>query len=403
LAAAGLSRSCAHAGFHFPPPEPDPNYPYHQQQAPQQWPPQQPPAPGGYDLGSYMPTGAQPYGQQPAQPNAYGAQFGQPQQQDYPEQDGTYGEDYLDEAEEDEPRRGRRWLFVVAALVGAIGVGGAMAYTYKSFVAPNGRVPVVKAGDPNVKVRPDNRTERKMPVRIVDEPTRPTPASAEERPADDNGPRRVRTIPIVPGATPQQAEPEAAPAPQQFSGMPGIMLDAPRRPPPPQPPPSAAQEPPSRVVIGRPPVAQPPPSAAVEDPPVARKPVQVAAPAVARPSPPPVVAAPSPPPAAPAAAKPRPAPTPAAAPPSASTGAGYVAVISSQKTRMEALKKFADLQQKHDVLTGKTPDVQEADLSARGLGTMYRLVVGPPGSREAASVVCTQLRSAGQDCWVKEY
>ncbi len=80
-----------------------------------------------------------------------------------------------------------------------------------------------------------------------------------------------------------------------------------------------------------------------------------------------------------------------------------MAVISSQKTRMEALKKFADLQQKHDVLTGKTPDVQEADLSARGLGTMYRLVVGPPGSREAASVVCTQLRSAGQDCWVKEY
>lgn len=381
-------------GYHFPPPEPDPNYPYHQQQPAQgQWPPQQQqPGPGGYDLGSYMPNGAQPYGQPDQYQQApYGTQFA-PAQQEYAQQDANYGDEFADEEEEEEPRRGRRWLFIVAALVGAIGVGGAMAYTYKSLVAPNGgRVPVVKAGDPNVKVRPDNRQERKMPVRIVDEPSRPTPASAEERPADDNGPRRVRTIPIVPGAGPQQqAETEAA-QPQPFSGMPGIMLDAPRR-----PPPSAAQEPPSRVAIGRPPAA-PAPSAADEEPPAARKP----APVVARPSPPPVAIAP--PPAAPAVAKPRPAPVSAPPPATASTGAGYVAVISSQRTRMEALKKFADLQQKHDVLTGKTPDVQEADLSARGLGTMYRLVVGPPGSREAASVVCTQLRSAGQDCWVKEY
>jgi hypothetical protein len=48
--------------------------------------------------------------------------------------------------------------------------------------------------------------------------------------------------------------------------------------------------------------------------------------------------------------------------------------------------------------------VQEADLSARGLGTMYRLVVGPPGSHNAARGVCTQLKTAGYEgCWVKEY
>ena len=391
-------------GFHFPPPEPDPNYPYHQPQQSQWGGPPQQGGPAGYDLGSYMPSGAQPHGQpDPGQYQAgpYAAPFG-PAQNDYAEQDAGYGDEYLDEEEEDEPRRGRRWLFIVAALVGAIGVGGAMAYTYKSFVAPSGRVPVVKAGDPNVKVRPDNRAERKMPVRIVDEPGRPTPASADERPADDNGPRRVRTIPIVPGAAPQQAEPEGAPT--QVSGMPGIMLDAPRRPPPQPPSPSAAQEPPARVVIGRPPVApQPAPSAAGEEPAsgpaVRRPPAQVIAPAVAKPAPPPAASSPSP--AAPVVAKARPAPAPA--PPAASTGAGYVAVISSQKTRMDALKKFADLQQKHEVLAGKTPDVQEADLSARGLGTMYRLVVGPPGSRQAAAGVCTQLKSAGQDCWIKEY
>ena len=96
----------------------------------------------------------------------------------------------------------------------------------------------------------------------------------------------------------------------------------------------------------------------------------------------------------------------AAVPPPQTTGtSGYVAVLSSQKSRMDALKAFADLQQKYgDVLVSRTPDVQEADLSSRGLGTMYRLVVGPPGSRDAASGVCNQLKTAGYvGCWVTAY
>ncbi len=71
-------------------------------------------------------------------------------------------------------------------------------------------------------------------------------------------------------------------------------------------------------------------------------------------------------------------------------------MLSSQKSRLDALKVFADLQQKYpDALSNKVPDVQEKDLSERGLGTMFRLVVGPPGSRSAASGVCSQLKSAG--------
>ena len=55
---------------------------------------------------------------------------------------------------------------------------------------------------------------------------------------------------------------------------------------------------------------------------------------------------------------------------------------------------FADLQQKYgDVLASKTPDVQEANLGDKGV--RYRSVVGPPGSREAASGVCKQLKTAG--------
>ena len=99
-----------------------------------------------------------------------------------------------------------------------------------------------------------------------------------------------------------------------------------------------------------------------------------------------------------------PPPTPVAAPQTTGTS-GYVAVLSSQKSRMDALKAYADLQLKYgDVLTSRTPDVQEADLSARGLGTMYRLVVGPPGSRDAAAGLCTQLKTAGYaGCWVMAY
>ena len=68
----------------------------------------------------------------------------------------------------------------------------------------------------------------------------------------------------------------------------------------------------------------------------------------------------------------------------ASSGAGFVAVLSSQKSRMDALKIFANMQEKYgNVLSSRTPDVQEANLGEKGV--WYRLVVGPPGSRDAAA------------------
>ena len=87
----------------------------------------------------------------------------------------------------------------------------------------------------------------------------------------------------------------------------------------------------------------------------------------------------------------------------AASGAGYVAVLSSQKSRMDALKIFANMQEKYgEVLSSRTPDVQEANLGEKGV--WYRLVVGPPGSREAAASLCTQLKAAGYSgCWVTAY
>jgi hypothetical protein len=89
------------------------------------------------------------------------------------------------------------------------------------------------------------------------------------------------------------------------------------------------------------------------------------------------------------------------------TGAGYVAVLASVpasgSSRIEALKQFADMQQKYTaILQNKTPDVQEADLGEKG--TYHRLLVGPPGSRDSANSVCTQLKAQGfSGCWVTAY
>jgi hypothetical protein len=299
------------------------------------------------------------------------------QQQGYGEGDSDYDEEFADD--EYEPRRGRRWIFITAALVGAIGLGGALAYTYRSIIAPSsGRVPLVKAGDPKVKVRPENRggkefanTDKKMLNRLGD--------NADAQTEETGGPRRVKTIPIVPGGPPA-----AQPPPEP---VPGIMLDNRHAPPVPRPPPMTGQPPPGgRVVIGQPPpaltqeVKENPPPAPARKPPV--QPPQAIAKAPAK---------------APAA---KPAPPP---PRASTTGSGFVAVLSSQRSRMDALKAFADLQQKYsEALSGKVPDVQEANLGEKGI--WYRVVVGPPGSRNAANGVCSQLRSAGYShCWVNAY
>jgi hypothetical protein len=403
-------------GYHFPPPGPEPAYGYGGQQlmpaqqwgqpqpdplmSTQQWGQPQPdplmpaqqwgqpqPDPQGYELAyqAYAPADQGPFQQPAPQPQ---------QQQGYGEAEPEYVEDYY---EDEEPPRGKRWALIAVALVGAIGVGGALAYGYRSFVAPqSGRVPVVKA-DPNVKAKPDFRggkelSDKKSPVRIVEDPSTQkdaASASAGEPPAENTGPRVVKSIPIAPSGA--SGAPEAAPAAvpgitlYQPSRKPGAQASAAAAPPPVQSPPAAkaVQPPPpeaepSRVVIGsRPqPAAEPDQEASAAPPPVKRSvPVQTAALTPKLPAPKP-----------------------------ASSGLGYVAVLFTEKTSMDALMKFADMQQKYTgVLNDKTPNVQETDLSDRGLGTQYRLVVGPPGPKTIASAVCAQLKSAGYSgCWVKE-
>src|SRR5262245_41542757 len=78
-------------------------------------------------------------------------------------------------------------------------------------------------------------------------------------------------------------------------------------------------------------------------------------------------------------------------------GLGYVAVLSTHKTDKDALKVFADLQQKYpEQLQDGIPAVLRADLSSNGSAPpQWHLIVGPPSSQELISAMCERLRSAG--------
>src|SRR5262245_48243596 len=211
--------------YHFPPPDPEPNYGYNQPvYAPQQWGQQD----QRYDLANYLPSDPPPF-----QNTAH-------HQQAYAEQDPDYGDDFYDD---EEPRRGRRWMFIAAALIGAIGVGGALAYTYRSFVAPSAaRVPLVK-NESGVKVKADQPKEAAAKERKLPSPPPAEEEAKNEVAADDGGARKIKTIPIGP---------QKKAAANVVSDIPGISLDnvgpPPKRPSDEQPataPPPADETPPT--------------------------------------------------------------------------------------------------------------------------------------------------------------
>jgi hypothetical protein len=298
--------------------------------------------------------------------------------------DGGYYED-------EEPRRGKRWLLIAVALVGAIGVGGALAYTYRSIVAPKSRIAAVKT-EPGVKVKvperpPIKAAEEAPPPKVVEPPPQEDPPSG----GGDGGIRTVRPIIIGPDSGKASGGPVR---------VPGITLYTPPEataPPAPSAKEAAIKEvqpsPGKRVKLG-----SPPPLPVEKEPAENEAAAKEADEETPEPPPSPIRKTPS----QTALAVPKPPPAPKE---SAGSGLGFVAVLKSEKSSMDAMKTYADLQQRYpEVLAGKSFDVQEADLSARGLGVMFRVVVGPPGSHNAASGVCARLKAAGYvGCWVKEY
>ncbi|MDX2259693.1 MAG: SPOR domain-containing protein [Hyphomicrobiaceae bacterium] len=370
----------------------------------------------GYDAQGYPLAAGQPY----AQPAGYGA-AGQPVVAQ-----GAY--------EDDEPERRppRKWLMPLAAgvLVVTIAAGASLHYGYQILIGDSGRpgsgTPVVRGDGTPSRVRPEDpggrqfaNTDSKVLGRLGD------------RQAADDGTRRVSTLPIgrdgnvleAPEAreprTPQPVNPvvtvpgltivdgfagrraqDAGPGPQAGGPQAGrgpIVVTPPSAPPPetdatadarPSGPASGQRAP---VVLTRTAVETEPTSA---EPPPARKPPVRQATVTPEPAPP----------RAPVAAS---DPDPASSPPAATGSLGFVVVLGSvpvsATSRMDALKQYADLQQRYgSVLGGRTPDVREADLGAKG--KYHRLLVGPPASKTSANELCTALKGAGYpSCWITPY
>jgi hypothetical protein len=323
-------------------------------------------------------------------------------QQDQAELDD---EGYDGEYEEEAPR-GKRTLLVVAALIGAIGIGGGLAYGYKTFggggKAQIAKIDQTKQQKPIVASggREFTNTNSKIPERLP-EPINQA-ASSNGDTADTGGPRKVQTIAIGPVPTPS-APPGQPPQGRVASSVPGVTLDnlpMPGRPSPPAIPMPAAVP----VQQVQAPVQQPSPKAVQPRIANAAPAVEVPAPVAKAPQLPRVKSADAYSPKAPAGQSGgvQTAAVATAAPTSSGGGNGYVAVLSSQGSRMDALKVYADLQQKYgDVLANKPAEVQEAVVNGK---TYYRAVVGPPGSRNAANEICTQIKAAGhKDCFPSAY
>ncbi len=395
--------------------------------------------PRGYDLGTYMPAPAPAQGAYAPDPLQQQAEWvhaaqapyggaGLPEHQPYPGSfdqphhqgalEATHTHDEAGDYEFDEPRRGSWVLRIAGAIVVAVGLGYGLAQGYKMILGSpsDPTTPVVRGESQPAKTMPTDpggkqfaHADSKVMGRLGDgAPASEETSSAPASDTDSSGTRKVQTVvvgrdgAIVPPAAPAETAPpgDAVSVPgltviDGFGGRyPGNNVTTATAPPqkPAAPPANqpVAVNPPAKPAKAK--AATPPPAPAAETDAAAFD--ATAAPAEKAP-------------AAPAAKKQVAAADPGAATSSASGANGYVVVLASipasNNSRLDALKRFADMQQKYGtVLANKTPEVQEANLGDKGM--FNRLLVGPPGSRASASALCTELKAAGyKDCWVTAY
>jgi SPOR domain len=324
-------------------------------------------------------------------------------------------DEYEDEDEEAPPRKRFGLLKILGVLTLAVGIGGGAAYGIKKFggslMSASTKPVTVKAEPGPTKSKPtaaaavDNKAAERLSGDAM-----PAVVPAGEAQGDTPGtPRKVQTVAISPPTTANLRPTVSIPGVTVEGGLPLA------------PPTSALQ-----AVQGLPPVTQAPPGRAVAPPPVAAQPQRA-------PVAPKVIAAVEDPAVAPAAKavaarvpvakQPRQsdaytpasgvgaatvaaattAPT-ATAPARPAGGNGYIAVLVSPSSAVDARKALDDLQGKYSEIIGSKPtDVREV-VSPRDGKTYYRAVVGPPGSSEAAKAVCEQMKTAGhQGCFAAPY
>ncbi|HUU66269.1 MAG TPA: SPOR domain-containing protein [Methyloceanibacter sp.] len=296
--------------------------------------------------------------------------------------------------------KGRSAFMVGSALLGAIALGGAMAYAYKQSGGGMGseQPPIVQADARPVKAAPDDPGGKEFPNKnklIYDRLTNGDVAEGERivprqedvavpalppatdtaglpasvattdlanpattqgvETAEDGGPRKVKTLVVRPDGSVE------APAAAEVAEAAGAAADAA----------TAAVDTATTAATGAVPGSVMPVPAAQALVPPAAAPAPAAAPQQL------------------AAVEPAPAP---AAP------TKYVVQVGAHKSQTDALANYADIQQKNASLLGKFPPmVQKVAVSG---GTMYRLRVGPMDSKAKAYKLCGDLKASGTDCFV---
>lgn len=344
-----------------------------------------------------------------------------------------------------EPRRSRKGLWTAAALmvVGVVGVGAAMTFRSPT-VTKDGLPPVISADRAPTKVEPANPGGAEIPnqnKQIYEKVGQAQPAQTkvvtrEEQPIDVQ--QAARTLPprvVLPGPgsngsssttetsnalaqAPAAPERTATPAEPLLTPVPAVPgLGEPRRVRTVSIRPDGTPAPPASAIGGSTPAPLVTGSAPARlaTPPGGNAAPAAAAPATAntqrlRPATAPelpkvqervVTPAPATTPQAPtriAAAAPAPS-TPAPATSAIRGGTGdFTVQLGAPGSEAEARATFSALQRKYpDLLNGQAPIVRKTDLA--GGKTVYRLRVGPY-SREDAATMCTQLQSAGGQCFI---
>ena len=78
----------------------------------------------------------------------------------------------------------------------------------------------------------------------------------------------------------------------------------------------------------------------------------------------------------------------------------FVVQVAASRSEQDARNTAASITQRYSgQLSGYAPQVERADLGDRGI--YYRVGVGPMNSQAAANTLCSQLKSAGLDCFVR--
>ena len=335
-----------------------------------------------------------------------------------------------------EPRRSRKGLIAVGAVLGSAALGVFVALTFKGaqVLAP-GEPPIVQASREPLKVQPENpggvdipnqdaqvyeRGAKESQTRVVNREEQPIDVQQAMRSAPStNGARASASAPLPSIAlAPSTSTPSASATPNGAVPQNGLAsgLGEPRR---------------VRTVAVRP--------DGTIAPPETYAPPAIAGPAVTPSGPPNAAATPTTPQMAPVppqrprsmtlpATAPRantPAPAETAAedaqaapggsrqarrtaaapqttvsgeaPETTSAAPGYAVQVTVQNSEQEARKQFEALQRKFAGDLGRrSPSIQRAEVNGK---VVYRVRVGPL-AREDANSLCTRLKSGGGSCFV---